>query len=123
MCKDMLIEKHDIGNGWTACVWRGLCVVTDDVHEGISCFTALDIANMCDMDVETAEKIIRDADENKLRQITGADRDADITVEYGHTGWAEMPGYLDRTENIGVFYSKAECWETLENMYGGDDDE
>ena len=41
----------------------------------------------------------------------------------GWIGRTEMPGYLDRTENVGVFDSEAECLKALMNMYGEDDDD
>lgn len=113
---------HNLGKGWIASMYNGMYVAVDSMM-GIDYVTAEDIAVMHGMSVDAAEEIIARGNEAELRRLVNAPDDAEITTGEGWTGYAEMPGYLDRTENIGVYESEAECLDELMNLYGEDDDE
>lgn len=116
------MTSFDMGHGWVGYMYCGGYVETDSVT-GRECVTAADIAVMENMSVDAAEKIVARGNEQELRRLINAQDDARMETGKGWIGWTEMPGYLDRTENVGVFDSEAECREMLMNMYGGDDDE
>lgn len=115
-------SMHNLGKGWIASIYNGMYVAVDSIM-GIDYITAEDIAVMENMSVDAAEEIIARGNEAELRRLINAPDDAEITTGEGWTGYAEMPGYLDRTENIGVYESEAECLDALMNLYGEDDDE
>lgn len=113
---------HNLGKGWIAYLYNGMYVVVDSMM-GIDYVTADDISVMHGMSVDAAEETIARGDEAELRRLVNAPDDAEITTGEGWIGRTEMPGYLDRTENVGVFDSEAECLKALMNMYGEDDDD
>lgn len=113
---------HNPGKGRIASMYNGMYVAVDSMM-GIDYVTADDISVMQGMSVNTAEEIIARGNESELRRPVNAPDDAEITTGEGWIGRTEMPGYLDRTDNIGVFDSEAECREMLMNMYGSEDDE
>ena len=113
---------HNMGNGWIAYMYNGMYVEIDSIM-GIAHVTADDISVMHGMSVDAAEEIIARGNEAELRRLVNAPDDAEITTGEGWIGRTEMPGYLDRTDNIGVYESEAECLEELMNLYGNSDDE
>ena len=115
-------SMHNLGKGWIASMYNGMYVAVDSMM-GIDYVTAEDIAIMQGMRVDTVNEIITRGNEAELRRLVNAPDDAEITTGEGWTGYAEMSGYLDRTENIGVYESEAECLDALMNLYGEDDDE
>ena len=113
---------HNLGKGWIAYMYNGMYVEIDSIM-GIDYVTADDIAVMQNMSVDAAEEIVARGNKAELQRLINAPDDAEITIGEGWIGRTEMPGYLDHTDNIGVFSSEAECLGTLMNMYGGEDDE
>lgn len=113
---------HNLGKGWVAYLYNGMFVAVDSMM-GTDYVTAEDIAVMQCMRVDTVEEIIARGDEAELRRLVNAPDNAEITTGEGWIGWTEMSGYLDRTDNIGVFSSEMECLGELMNLYGEDDDD
>lgn len=116
------MTSFDMGRGWVGYVYRGRYVETDSMM-GREYMTPEDVAVMENMSVDAVERIIAKGDESELRRLIRAADDVRVETGEGWIGWTEMPGYLDRTENVGVFDSEAECREMLINMYGSEDDE